>query len=104
MTFSITRALMRAQNTLLPVLDILDQRVHDASVPKWCERRGWTDFLLGLSAAELGRCEAEGLALALPTLEAAPESLLSLARQVLEVGQLPALEAREVQASGEDFR
>ena len=66
--FSITRALSRAQNTLLPVLDMVDQRVHDAHTPDWCERRGWTDFLLGLSAADLRRCEAEGLAVTLPTL------------------------------------
>ena len=48
MVFSITDALSQAQGTLLPVLDIIDQRVHDARAPDWCERRGWTDFLLGL--------------------------------------------------------
>ena len=104
MHFSITRALARAQNTLLPVLDIVDQRVHDARAPAWCERRGWADFLLGLSEAELGRCEAEGLAVALPTLRAVPESLTELARQLLEVSALPALEAHALQPTSDDFR
>jgi len=102
--FSITRALSRAQNTLLPVLDMVDQRVHDAHPPDWCERRGWTDFLLGLSAADLRRCEAEGLAVTLPTLGAAPESLRDLARRVLAVSVLPALEIKAAEPSREDFR
>lgn len=104
MSFSITRALARAQDALRPVLDIVDQRVHDARVPAWCERRGWTDFLLGLSAHDLRRCEAEGMAVALPTLSAVPESLTALARNVLEVSALPALEVHRVQPSSEDFR
>ncbi len=102
--FSITRALARAQNTLLPVLDIVDQRVHDAQPPSLCERRGWTDFLLGLSEADLGRCEAEGLALSLPTLDAVPENLAALARCVLEVSALPALVVQTLQPASEDFR
>lgn len=104
MEFSITRALARAQNTLLPVLDMVDQRVHDARVPEWCARRGWTDFLLGLSELELRRCEAEGLAAALPTLAAVPETLSELSRQVLAVSALPALAARSLQPASEDFR
>ncbi|HEX2669546.1 MAG TPA: methyltransferase, partial [Polyangiaceae bacterium] len=63
--YSITRALSYAQETLLPALDIVDQRVNDACTPAWCERRGWTQFLLGLSETELRRCEGEGLAVAL---------------------------------------
>ena len=104
MSFSISRALARAQNTLLPVLDIVDQRVHDAQAPSWCERRGWTGFLLGLSEADLRRCEAEGLAVTLPTLSAVPETLTELARSVLEVSALPALEVRAAQPSSADFR
>jgi hypothetical protein len=102
--FSITRALARAQDTLLPVLDIVDQRVHDAHIPSWCAARGWADFLLGLSSADLGRCEAEGLAGALPTLSAVPETLMALGRQVLSVSTLPALDVRRVQPSREDLR
>ncbi len=104
MEFSITRALARAQNTLLPVLDVVDQRVHDARVPDWCERRGWSDFLLGLSEAELRRGEAEGLAVALPTLSGVPETLTDLAQRVLEVSALPALDVQVVEPSREDFR
>ncbi len=104
MAFSITRALARAQGTLLPVLDIVDQRVHDAQIPAWCERRGWTEFLLGLSEIELGRCEAEGLMVTLPTLNAVPESLTELARQLAEVSALPALEAHTLEPTSEDFR
>jgi len=104
MAFSVTLALARAQNTLLPVLDIVDQRVHDAQIPSWCEQRGWADFLLGLSETELGQCEAEGLAVTLPTLRAAPKTLTELARQLLEVSALPALEARALQPTSEDLR
>ncbi|HEY3254960.1 MAG TPA: methyltransferase, partial [Polyangiaceae bacterium] len=104
LTFSITRALARAQDLLLPLVDVIDQRVHDAHVPAWCERRGWSDFLLGLSDAELMRCEAEGLAITLPTLSAAPASLLELVRQLREVSALPVLEAHALQPSNEDFR
>jgi len=104
MVFSITRALARAQDTLRPVLDIVEQRVHDAHTPAWCERRGWSDFLLRLSEAELRRCEAEGLAVALPTLAAVPEALSDLARRVLEVSALPTLQVRPVQPGSEDFR
>jgi hypothetical protein len=102
--FSIMLALSRAQNTLLPVLDIVDQRVHDAHVPGWCERRGWADFLLGLTDAELGRCEAEGLAVTLPTLDAVPETLTDLARQLVELSVLPALAAPALQPKSGDFR
>ncbi|MEI9938237.1 MAG: methyltransferase [Pseudomonadota bacterium] len=104
MAFSITRALARAQDALGPVLDIVDQRVHDARVPDWCERRGWTDFLLGLSEADLGRCESEGLAVALPSLSAVPGTLTELARRVLEVSALPTLEVHRLQPTSEDFR
>ncbi|HKO50032.1 MAG TPA: methyltransferase [Polyangiaceae bacterium] len=103
-SFSITSALARAQDTLLPVLDIVDQRVHDARAPDWCERRGWTDFLLGLTEADLRQCEAQGLAVALPGLSAAPETLTDLARCVLEVSALPALEGHHLQPGREDFR
>jgi hypothetical protein len=104
MAFSITRALARAQDTLLPVLDIVEQRVHDAHTPAWCERRGWSAFLLGLSEADLQRCEAEGLAVILPTLSAAPETLTELVRQLISVSALPALEVNTVRPSSEDFR
>jgi hypothetical protein len=102
--FSITGALTGAQNALLPVLDIVDQRVHDARAPSWCERRGWTDFLLGLDEAELRRCEAQGLAATLASLHGVPESLQQLSRSVVEVSALPVLDAQLVRPSTEDLR
>jgi methyltransferase family protein len=104
MAFSITDALSRAQETLRPVLDMVDQRVHDAHPPDWCERRGWTDFLLGLSEADLQRSEAEGLAVILPTLPGAPPDLAELGRRLLELNVLPALETGAVRPAREDFR
>lgn len=81
--------------TLLRVLegarDILDERVEGAP-PSWCERRGWTPFLLGLDDAELSRCEAEGLLARLAHLRA-PASLADLGAAVEEATRLPDLGA-----------
>jgi SAM-dependent methyltransferase len=66
----------------LPLQDILEQRVDHALVPSWCEKRGWTSFLLALSDEQLRDCEAHGLAGALPGLANAPRDLLELAREV----------------------
>src|SRR5262245_41947310 len=68
------------------VRDVLDERV-DGGPPAWCERRGWTGFLLGLGDDELGRCEEAGLA-------GLPASLASLAAAVRDAVRLPALGAR----------
>ena len=68
------------------VADILDERV-DGAVPSWCERRGWTSFLLGLSDDELRLCEAEGLA----RLAGLPASLANLARAAGAATELPRL-------------
>lgn len=102
--YSITDALARAQNTLLPALDIIDQRVNDARTPAWCERRGWTRFLLGLSEVELRSCEGDGLAVALKGLSGVPESLSELAQRVREVTSLPVLGTAIAEQSREDFR
>ena len=102
--YSITGALAYAQETLLPALDIVDQRVNDARTPAWCERRGWTQFLLGLSEAELRRCEGEGMAVALNGLSGVPESLSELAQRVREVSSLPVLQTPIAQQSQEAFR
>ncbi len=58
--------------------DIIEHRVDGPEPPEWCERRGWTDFLLGLSEPALERAEAEGLAQAAPALPGAPADLLAL--------------------------
>ncbi|HEY4160113.1 MAG TPA: methyltransferase [Polyangiaceae bacterium] len=69
---------------LRPALDVLNGRVNRATPPAWCERRGWTHFLLGLSESELERAEEHGL-LALP--ELAPRMPASLAAWLAEVAR-----------------
>jgi SAM-dependent methyltransferase len=103
MPFSLPGALAHALETLLPALDIVEQRVDTAAVPAWCERRGWADFLLGLSDSELARCEAEGLANAAPTLANSPKTLAELAGRVREVSALPALDPSTLTQT-QDFR
>ncbi len=41
--------------------DVLAGRVGSGAAPAWCETRGWTAFLAGLSDEALARCEREGL-------------------------------------------
>ena len=103
MELSVPRALAHALETLLPALDIVEQRVDNAQVPAWCERRGWTEFLLGLSADDLQRCEAQGLAAAAPALLGIPKSLAELAAQVRVLSALPTLEASAL-TQAQDFR
>ncbi len=91
MPFSIPLALERALATLLPALDIVAQRVDDASVPAWCEERGWAAYLLGLSEQDLQHCEAEGLAVVATSLRNVPDGLIELASRVRELCALPAL-------------
>ena len=67
---------------LLPLFDVLDGRVEDDAPPPWCERRGWTGFLLALDDRELSRCEAEGPAARLPSIAGVPPDLAALAADV----------------------
>jgi SAM-dependent methyltransferase len=85
---SCSQRLERALALASPLCDILEQRVDSPSVPGWCEARGWTDFLLGLSEVELALCEARGLSEALPSLSAAPRSLSELAGELRAVTAL----------------
>lgn len=75
--------------TLRPVLDIVEGRVEDVEPPSWCEQRGWSEFLLSLSDADLQRCEAHGLDLCIAELDAAPASLRDLARAVTAAAEPP---------------
>jgi SAM-dependent methyltransferase len=84
-----TEQLARVRDVALPVRDILEHRVDDARTPEWCDARGWSPFLLGLSDSELQAAEAHGLAQTLP--ERAPESLRKLARDVVSVTSLPSV-------------
>ncbi|HEX7669312.1 MAG TPA: methyltransferase, partial [Polyangiaceae bacterium] len=88
-----TEALSRVLGILLPALDIVNGRVEDAEPPAFCTKRGWSEFLLSLTDEEVRRCEAAGLAVCVPELFGAPESLLALAAGVREQATLPALGA-----------
>jgi len=103
MDFSVPRAFERTLDTLLPVLDIVAQRVDEAAVPTWCSARGWTESLLALSEQDLGRCEAEGLAVVAESLPGLPQGLRELAARVRELSELPALDAPRV-TQNQDFR
>jgi SAM-dependent methyltransferase len=78
---------------LLPLFDVLDGRVEDDAPPPWCERRGWTGFLLALDDRELSRCEAEGPAARLPSIAGVPPDLAALAADVDAATRLPGLVA-----------
>ena len=86
-----SQRLQRVLDVVLPVRDILEQRVDDAAVPAWCETRGWAPFLLALDEPGVRECEAHGLAAVLPTLSKAPAELLALAGDVTAATQLPML-------------
>jgi len=84
-----------------PVLDIVEERAVDERVPSWCQKRGWTSFLLSLSDAELGFAESNGLAAALPALPRAPGDLVELAGAITAVCQLPRFTGATPLADGE---
>jgi SAM-dependent methyltransferase len=77
---------------LLPLRDVLEGRVEDDAPPAWCERRGWTGFLLGLDDAEVARCEAEGPAGRLRSIAGAPGDLAAIAAEADAAARLPRLE------------
>lgn len=74
------------------VRDVLDERI-DEGPPSWCERRGWTGFLLGLGDEELMRLEREGLGAGAAGVAGLPASLAALAGAVREATRLPSLGA-----------
>ena len=78
---------------LTPVLDIVEAPVESAEPPWWCERRGWAEFLLGLSDSELEACEQLGTATGLAELTHAPAELVELGLAVQRVTRLPQLAA-----------
>jgi SAM-dependent methyltransferase len=83
--------LSRVLGVALPVRDILEQRVDEAVVPAWCDKRGWAAFLLELDEATVRAAEANGLAELLPSLSGAPQDLLELSREVTAAIELPRL-------------
>jgi hypothetical protein len=94
-TLDAARALRETTATLAAVHDVLDARVEEPVAPAWCAARGWSGFLLGLSDAELARCEAEGLPSCPDVLARAPASLRELAAHVRALSALPACVAAD---------
>ena len=78
---------------LTPVLDIVGDPIESAEPPRWCQQRGWVEFLLGLSELELESCERLGTASGLAELADVPAELLELAVAVQRVTRLPRLAA-----------
>ncbi len=76
---------------LTPVLDIVTGPVNDPEPPSWCDERGWTEFLRGLSESELQAWESSGLAAASVDAADAPPSFRELFREVRELTQLQKL-------------
>lgn len=72
--------------------DIVRERVASPAPPAWCERRGWSAFLLGLDDGALERCEHGETARVLSALAGAPPSLLAFARAVIAATELAPLE------------
>ncbi|HEY3665806.1 MAG TPA: methyltransferase [Polyangiaceae bacterium] len=103
MSLAVPVSLERVLSTLLPALDIVEQRVDDALAPSWCVTRGWTEYLLSLAEPDLVRCEAEGLAVVAESLPGLPASLGELASRVRQATELPALDAPSV-TQNQDFR
>lgn len=73
---------------LLPLLDIIEAPVTTPEVPAWCRTRAWDRFLLGVTDEQLVLFESHGVG-ADWGLDAAPFSLVHLARHVRELTTLP---------------
>lgn len=89
---SVAEQLRELLELLAPLQDVLAGRVESPEPPEWCERRGWTAFLLGLSAQQLAHAEAHGLAELLAGGGPAPADLRALAAELTRASQLPELE------------
>jgi hypothetical protein len=76
---------------LLSYRDVLEGRVEARAVPAWCEQRGWSEALLGLSDEALAGCEEHGLDIALADAPLVPSSLLAFARALRAATAVPAL-------------
>lgn len=83
--------LARVLDVLTPVLDIVRGPLESPEVPPWCQARGWTEFLLGLSDRELETCEQLGTTRGLSELSHAPDELCELGAAVERVTRLPRL-------------
>jgi hypothetical protein len=89
---------------LRPVADIVSSPVDEGKVPAWCERRGWSEFLLSLSGEELEDCEANGLESPVLALDRVPEDFRRLYAEVRRVTRLPVLEAAAISVPANAMR
>jgi SAM-dependent methyltransferase len=101
---SAVEQLERVLGVLRPVLDIVSSPVEDGAAPGWCERRGWSEFLLSLTGDELEECEANGLGSRVLELGRAPEDFRRLFAEVRSVTRLPWLEAAPLSVPAEALR
>lgn len=62
--------------------DVIEGRVVEPRFPEWCERRGWSQFLLGLGDEQVALIEQVGLPHAVEKLRAVPEELAWLCGRV----------------------
>lgn len=76
---------------LTPVLDIVRGPIESAEPPRWCQERGWVEFLLELSDHELEACERLGTARGLADSKHVPAELSQLGLAVRRVTRLPTL-------------
>ena len=104
MEFDVVSAFERVHRTLAPALDIVAGRIQDERIPAWCEERGWTDFLLGLSAVDVERSEALGLAETVRTFGSVLADLVELVARVRAFAKLSKLDAMLVPGCNEDYR
>lgn len=78
---------------LAPLDDVLRDRVVRPDAPSWCERRGWTEFLLSLDDASVEAAEREGPAMVLSQRPGAPWDLQALAGEALELSSVRSVDA-----------
>jgi SAM-dependent methyltransferase len=81
----IANTLGRALAILAETQDVVVGRIAEADVPEWAERRGWSDFLLGLCDDQLLEAERDP-ARFLASCTEAPESLRTVAADASALG------------------
>jgi SAM-dependent methyltransferase len=101
---SAVEQLERVLAVLRPVLDIVSSPVEEAAAPGWCERRGWSEFLLSLTRDELEDCEANGLESRVLELGRAPDGFRRLFADVRRLTRLPLLASSPLSVPAEALR
>ena len=72
--------------------DIIDVRITEPCVPRWCADRAWDDFLLSVPDASVALCEADGLGRIVSMRDDAPPGLVSLVERVRALTRVPGLQ------------